>query len=151
MPDREPFTLGHDTLTDAYADSLLHLENAIYQIAYPRTDISDGQIELALERLIRHYQTEADGREPRPTRLGAGSQQVFAVTMVTAELLLGHAEATIAETGETPAIGNESINHAELIACLKRIRKSVRFWSRQGGRRGYVSYIHDFLSGESDL
>jgi len=150
MPDREPLTLGHDNLTDADADILLHLENAIHQVAYPNTEISDGQIELALERLIRHYQTEAAGREPRPTRLGAGCRQVFDMTMVIAELLLGHAEATIVETGEALGMGNESISHAELIACLKRIRKSVRFWNRQGGRRGYVTYIHDFLSGKSD-
>mgnify|MGYP001083488105 CR=1 FL=1 len=151
MPDRGPITLGHDNLTDAYVGILLHLENAIHEIAYANKEISDGQIELALERLIRHFQTEAGGREPRPTRLGAGSQQVFDGTMIAAELLLGHAEASVAETREPLAIGNESISHGELIACLKRLRKSVRFWSRQGGRRGYVSYIHNFLSGESDL
>ena len=151
MPDREPFALSDGNLTEVYAHVLFSLESAIHQVAYPNKDISDGQIELALERLIRHYQREAAGREPRPTRLGAGSRQIFDITMDIAEFQLGRTEVIAVQTGETLTLGDEAINHAELIACLKRIRKSVRFWSRQGGRRGYVSYIHNFLPGESDL
>jgi hypothetical protein len=39
----------------------------------------------------------------------------------------------------------ESISVEELIACLKRIRKSVEMWNKQSGRKGYLQYIDQFL------
>jgi hypothetical protein len=45
-----------------------------------------------------------------------------------------------------------SISVPELIACLKRLRKSVRFWNEQGGRQGYLNYVREFLArAERDL
>lgn len=32
-----------------------------------------------------------------------------------------------------------------LIACLKRLEKSVKLWNEQGGRQGYLEYIAEFL------
>jgi hypothetical protein len=37
------------------------------------------------------------------------------------------------------------ISVEEIIACLKRIRKSVETWNKQGGRKGYLQYIDRFL------
>jgi hypothetical protein len=33
----------------------------------------------------------------------------------------------------------------EIMACLKRIRKSVETWTRESGRQGYLLYISQFL------
>lgn len=35
--------------------------------------------------------------------------------------------------------------YAEIVACLKRLRKSVQFWTKSGGRQGYLNYIVEFL------
>ena len=33
----------------------------------------------------------------------------------------------------------------EIIACLKRIQKSIRRWNKVGGRQGYLSFISEFV------
>ncbi len=33
----------------------------------------------------------------------------------------------------------------ELIKCLKKIIKSVRFWNQKYGARGYLDYVKNFL------
>jgi len=33
----------------------------------------------------------------------------------------------------------------ELLDCLKRIKKSVQFWTKEGGRQGYLVYISNFM------
>jgi hypothetical protein len=140
-----------DQLTAVYADVLFNLENAIHRVAYPDPDLGDGQVELVLERLIRHYQAEAAGRTPRPTRLSGATQNIFDETMGIAAFLLGETQLHDATTGEPVDIDMEPIDHEVLIACLKRIRKSVQFWHKRGGRRGYVTYLHGFLENGAEV
>jgi hypothetical protein len=33
----------------------------------------------------------------------------------------------------------------EIIVCLKRIQKSVKTWSKRGGRRGYLSFVEQYV------
>jgi len=33
----------------------------------------------------------------------------------------------------------------EIIACLKRIRKSVQLWNKREGRRGYLQFVDPFI------
>jgi hypothetical protein len=40
----------------------------------------------------------------------------------------------------------EAISIDEVIACLKRIRKSIKRWGRVGGRQGYLQYIDQFVA-----
>ena len=39
----------------------------------------------------------------------------------------------------------QPITVEEIIACLKRIRKSVEGWYKRGGRRGYYEFIQQFV------
>ena len=38
----------------------------------------------------------------------------------------------------------------EIVACLKRIRKSIDMWTRECGRRGYCDFI-DGIFSSADL
>jgi hypothetical protein len=33
----------------------------------------------------------------------------------------------------------------EIVACLKRIRKSVQRWTKEGGRRGYLTFVEGYV------
>lgn len=44
-----------------------------------------------------------------------------------------------------PVVGPDPISLDEIIVCLKRIRKSIQFWSKQGGRQGYLNYVDGFI------
>jgi hypothetical protein len=32
-----------------------------------------------------------------------------------------------------------------IVACLKRIRKSIRMWNKEGGRQGCLTFIQRFI------
>ena len=40
----------------------------------------------------------------------------------------------------------------EVIACLKRIRSSIKLWTKDYGRQGYLHYVEQWFqtSGEDD-
>jgi hypothetical protein len=33
----------------------------------------------------------------------------------------------------------------EIIVCLKRIRKSIRKWTKEGGQRGYMNFVDEYI------
>jgi hypothetical protein len=37
------------------------------------------------------------------------------------------------------------ITTAEMAACLKRIRKSIDRWSKEGGPRGYLNFVRQYI------
>ncbi len=39
----------------------------------------------------------------------------------------------------------ETVSLEVIVACLKRIRKSIQKWNKRGGRQGYLTYVHQFL------
>ncbi len=39
----------------------------------------------------------------------------------------------------------EPVSVDVIVACLKRIRKSVEKWNKQGGRQGYLTFIERFV------
>ena len=46
---------------------------------------------------------------------------------------------------EAPVELDAPLTAAELVLCLKRIRKSINFWNKQGGRQGYLEYVLEYL------
>jgi hypothetical protein len=49
------------------------------------------------------------------------------------------------ESGEMVEFGMEPIAVGDLVLCLKRIRKSIQLWRKEGGRRGYFEFVGRFL------
>jgi hypothetical protein len=47
--------------------------------------------------------------------------------------------------GETEEIRPVPITLDEMIACLKRVRRSVKRWTKEGGRRGYLDFVDGFF------
>ena len=149
MTDR-PKTINTDNeaFTDIYADALNSLERGYLTMAREDQGISDGQVDLVLEHLIRHYKAAAAGKPPRPTRLKGTSRTIFDNVVFIAEVLLGHGppEKSTMPPNAIIALLDVPLTYDELIACLRRIRKSIRFWSKQGGRRSYLNYVLSFTN-----
>lgn len=128
---------------DQYLDVLQNIEFAIVRVYHQDPELLDFDVERALNALISAYTAEQRGRTPPPPRLNERSQEVFDSVKAMAELRLGR-DALVAEMGEELSLG-ASISEAELIACLKRIRKSVQRWTKEGGRQGYLVFVQQFI------
>jgi hypothetical protein len=126
-----------------YAGVLQNLESAIVSVYREDADLLDYDVSDALEILIRYYRSIAGGLEPRAVTLDGRPQAVFDAVQQVCEYRLGRGE-----LGGLPAVGEAgvmAVSADELVQCLKRILKSVQRWHKQGGRRGYLDFITDYV------
>jgi hypothetical protein len=127
----------HLKFEEQYELQLKGIETAIIGVRSRERELVDSEVDRALEALIDHYVAQLRKRPPRDFRLGARDQMVFADVQTAANGLL-HPTPEPA-TGESSQVKPLTLN--ELLDCLKRIRKSVAFWTEREGRRGYLNFV----------
>ena len=122
---------------------LQNLEFAIVSVARQVPTLVDYDVESALENLLRHYSAEAQNRTVTLPQLNTDRQAIFDRVQAMCEWRLGRSNALTA--GELASPMPRTISVSELVACLKRIRKSVQRWTKQRGRRGYLTFLDQFI------
>ncbi len=125
---------------ERYLDVLQNLEAAILQVYHRHPNLLDSQVNAALEMLLGRYTAEQSGRTARPVHLDGARQEVFLAVEAVCEWRLGRGmlDGELAEQSEIKGV-------EEIVACLKRIRKSVERITKECGRQGYVEFISGFL------
>jgi len=54
-------------------------------------------------------------------------------------------EELVSQQDQSELINPDPISIDEIITCLQRIRKSIRLWTKQGGRQGYLEFVEPFV------
>jgi hypothetical protein len=93
----------------------------------------------ALEALIGDYSAELRGRTPPERQLADLCGDVYRAVRAICEWRLGR------EAEGMPAVADGAKTVEEIVACLKRIQKSVRRWTKEGGRQGYLRFVGQYL------
>ena len=128
---------------DQYLDVLQNIEFAIVNVYRHQPDLVDFDVETAINGLFADYRAQQIDREPRAHEFNPRAQQVYEAVQAVCEWRLGR-ESAAAE--DVPlAIKLSPLSLDEIIACLKRIRKSVQTWTKRGGRQGYLLYVEQFI------
>jgi hypothetical protein len=127
-----------------YEDVLQNIEFAIVSAYRENADITDWSVEAALAALIRVYQAEASGRSVPATRLSELERTLYDRVHAMCEWRLGREQ--LLEEQDQPALPEiEPKTLDEIVACLKRVRTSVKRWHKSGGRRGYLDFIGQYI------
>jgi hypothetical protein len=129
---------------DTYLDVLQNIEFGIVRVYRERPELTDWDALDAIEALIRGYTAESRGRSRPNIRLSDLSQLVFDSVEAMCEWRLGR-ERPFAEGNQPVDMEMEPKTIDEIIACLKRVRKSIERWNRVGGRQGYLIFVSDFV------
>jgi hypothetical protein len=126
-----------ENFEDTYFDVLRAIEMAIYETYQQHPDLEDFRVEKVLNGLARRY--EAEKRNKRAPKLRFNSQENVLLQQVrrVCELHLGR--------DPDVQIGNEAITIDEIVACLKRIRRSVDQMGGRG-RQAYLEFLHEFFT-----
>lgn len=106
--------------------------------------MSDYAAMRVYEALIDGYSAEAAGREPRKRDLSALEDDLLDAVKRACEWRLGLADSP-GGGWDMDIHPSETITPEVLILCLKRLLKSAHTWNKAGGRKGYVSYISQFI------
>ena len=135
-----------------HEDVLQNLEAAIVTIDKANTDLTDLEVLDALDNLIRAYTAEENGRPTPFMRLSPLKRQVYDAVKDMAEWRMGRTQeasssrALVKSDSEKLRLKMPTpITLEELLACLKRIRLSIKRWNGSNGRRGYLEYVRNFL------
>ena len=130
---------------DEYLDVLQNIEMAIVRIYRENHSLLDYDVDKVLNILWMEYRNEKQGRAMPAPRLGENAQLVYDRVKEMCESRLGRKIITAGE--EFVRVKPEPISIDEIMDCLKRIRKSVDLWNKQGGRQGYLYFIDHNMDG----
>ena len=140
--DNQPFEEQYETI-------LRNIESGIVYLYDENPEMTDWEVLAAIEGLIRRYRAETKGRQsPRPP-LDPLTAEVYDLV----EMICGWHRGTrpLLGEGDKPLdFSIETLTLDEIIACLKRVRKSINLWTQEGGRRGYLTFISQFLRNHTD-
>lgn len=128
---------------EEYLDVLQNIEAAIVMVYRENADLTDYDVDKALNSLWMEYRAEGQGKPPAPIRLNENAQQVYERVKTMCEWRLGRAVMKKRYGFGKIAPAPKSLD--EIMACLKRIRKSVELWNKTGGRRGYLEFINEHI------
>ena len=128
------------TFEEQYLDVLQNVEAMIVMVYQEHPKLTDNDVERALDALIRAY------RHPdRPVpSLGDLSAEVFDAVQSICEVRMGRASLQL-EDGTPFELDTKPLNTEEMLAVLRRVRKSVRKWNKKMGRRGYLRFVQQFI------
>ena len=132
-------------LEEEFMGVLQILEFALIQSYRANDEMTDWEAETAVSGLIRTYTAEQRKRPAPATKMQLPVQQAYTDLQIPCEGWLGRGP-LLDETGQTVQVDeNNKLTISEIIACLKRIRRSIEMWQKEGGRRGYFEFIDQFL------
>ena len=134
--------LNKSNFEEQYMDVLQNIEFGIVRVFKQKSELIDANVETALQALIKAYRNEGKGREGRSPGSPLAAE-VYESVKIMCDLRLGRGE--LLKDGEPIDLdlGDKTVD--EIIACLQRIKRSVRMWARQGGRQGYLNFVSGFV------
>ena len=130
---------------EQYNDPLRSMEIALAKMYREHETMTDWESLNALNGLTRTYSAEQRRRNAPTLKLSTLAQQSYDELKLTCDGWLGRVP-IFDEAGQMADLAETSLTLAEVINCLKRVRKSVEMWQKEGGQRGYFNFINQFLS-----
>jgi len=130
---------------ERYEDILQNIEFGIVQVYRSHPEMTDWEALSAVEALARVYNAEAKGREITPPSLVPLAEEVYGSVKMMCEWRLGR-ENPFQDEGAPVDLPVDAVSLDEIVACLKRVRKSINRWTRKGGRQGYLAFVSQFVA-----
>ena len=120
---------------DQYMDVLQNIEWALLSLVKDHPELSDHDMLRIIEQALTYYKSQQRGNPAiAQSKLTDIRQDIFERILSMCEWRLGRLPPPDKQIACNP------ITIEELILCLKRIEKSIKFWTKQGGRKGYINF-----------
>ena len=129
---------------EEYRDVLQNIEGVLIPVYDEQPKMTDYSAIYAVETLIKVYSAELQGRTAAIPQFQTHEKEAYTHVKAICDWRLGRGTMKD-EKGREMDLGLEPITVEEIIDCLKRIRKSIEFWQKRGGRRAYYEYVSQFI------
>lgn len=128
---------------EQYTDVLQNIEFGIVTARRESPDLTDYDVMRVLEALVDVYTAEKIGRQPHPVNFSDREARLMEHVRGMCDWRLGRSAGGSKPTGELPS--PTPLTSDEMVLCLKRLLRSVQKWNKQGGRRGYLDFIVQYV------
>jgi hypothetical protein len=131
---------------EEYEDVLKNIETIIIGFYKQNPELIDSEVDAALDWLIKYYRAVSQGRSGRYSTLKGIPAELAENLQAICEVLLG--QSSLKENEKLTAFKKLKIrivNPTEIADCLKRLKSSVKFWTKRKGRQGYLNYVKSFI------
>ena len=123
-----------------FEDVLFEIEAAIIDIFGENEKLLDKQVQMAIDTLYSYYDRQKRGKKAFVARPPGLAGEVYDGIHTVCEKWMGRSIAG-SETAES-----KTLTVSEMMRCLKRLQKSIKLWSKRGGRQGYLEYVSNFIA-----
>jgi hypothetical protein len=138
------------SVEEEYEDVLHNLESAIVMYYRNHPDLIDAEVETALDWLIKLYSAQAQGKNSSACPMKGISGEVAEEVKRICEWRLGRESLEVTDEKGNP-LEMESLKPSEIVACLKRIKSSIKLWTKKGGRQGYLDFVQEYIPPQETL
>ncbi|MGO9199390.1 MAG: hypothetical protein ACLQM8_02475 [Limisphaerales bacterium] len=121
-----------------YEDVLKSIETAVIGIWRKQPGMNNYAVMRAYDAAVAHYVAVARQQTPKAANLTGLDATLFEAVRDVCDWRLG-----LVRYADRPQVS--PVPPEDMVACLRRLRKSVDFWTEQGGRQGYMEYIEKFI------
>jgi hypothetical protein len=137
---------------EEYQDVLHNIESAIVMYYREHPDLIDAEVEAGLEWLSKYYSAQAQGKTSSYRKPKGNSAQVAEAVKVVCDWRLEREKLSATdEKGNRVELDIDSKTPSEIVACLKRIKSSIKLWTKKGGRQGYLNFVKQYIPSEATL
>jgi len=129
---------------EQYMGVLQNIEFALVTVYRKNPKMNDHAALFVIESLTKLYNAEAQGRAIATPQFQPHEQEAFDSVKALLDWRLGK-QSLVAEDGQEVSVSENTNTPAEIVACLKRIAKSIEGWMKRGGRRGYYEFVSQYV------
>ena len=131
---------------EEYFDILQNIEFAIIREYRKDGNLMDADVLETVNALMLHYRAEKRQHRPTTAHLSDKAERLFVAVQGVCEWRLGRGSAAVQQTwdGQSPDLA-EPLTVPEILKCLKRIRESIRLWTKECGPQGYLEFVGRFV------
>jgi hypothetical protein len=121
-----------------YEDVLKDIETVVVGIWRKQRGMTNYAVMRAYDAAVTHFAAVARQQTPKPVNLTGLDATLFEAVKDVCDWRLGLVK--YAERPQLPPVPPQ-----DMVACLRRLRKSVDFWTQHGGRQGYMEYVQKYI------
>lgn len=120
---------------DKYLDVLQNIEWGLLQLVPDRPELCDHDMLRIIEQAVSYYKILERGHQVTSQgALDGIHKRIFENILSLCDWRVGRT------VPPNEMLACSPITLKELVLCLKRIEKSIKFWTRIGGRKGYITF-----------
>ncbi len=131
-------------IEEKFENQMLNIEMQVVTVANADSRLSDFQVEKVYNAFVRKYKALLMGREAKEVSLPSPAGDLYELIEVVCNLFTEDDD-LFEKNDFLQDINFERLSYQDMLDIFKRLRKSLRTWTKRGGSQGYIYYISQFV------